>query len=208
MGVTIHYRGKLGDINTLVALCDELTMVAAKMDWSYRRLDEDWSEPASASIEAVERGARIRGHLPLKGISLAVHPQCESLCFFFDSNGSLCDPISKVRICQDDLKPKEAWVSVKTQFAGPEIHIWIIGLLKYLEKHFITDLEINDEGEYWETADPERLKAKMDFINDKIDALSNELSRVSSEHIDKFSPDELASTIEALVRNKFKKNNN
>jgi hypothetical protein len=82
MGVAIRYRGKLRDINELVALCDELTMVADKMDWSYRRLDEDWSKPSSASIEAVEKGARIKGHLPLKGITLAVHPRCESLSLF------------------------------------------------------------------------------------------------------------------------------
>jgi hypothetical protein len=50
-------------------------------------------------------------------------------------------------------------------------------------------------------------RGKLRDINDLV-ALSNKFSRVSSGHIDKFSPDELASTIEALVRNKFKKNNN
>ena len=45
----------------------------------------------------------------------------------------------------------EAWVSVKTQFDSPDTHIWIIGLLKYLKKRYIANLEVRDEGEYWET---------------------------------------------------------
>ena len=37
-----------------------------------------------------------------------------------------------VLICEGSLKPEDAWIAVKTQFAGPEIHPWIVGLLKYL----------------------------------------------------------------------------
>jgi len=37
-----------------------------------------------------------------------------------------------VLICEGSLKPEGAWIAVKTQFAGPEIHLWIVGLLKYL----------------------------------------------------------------------------
>jgi len=34
MGVSIHYRGKIADINAINALCDELALVADKMNWT------------------------------------------------------------------------------------------------------------------------------------------------------------------------------
>ena len=32
MGVSIHYRGKMADISTVDVLCDEMALVADKMD--------------------------------------------------------------------------------------------------------------------------------------------------------------------------------
>ena len=43
----------------------------------------------------------------------------------------------------------------------------------------------------------------MDFVAEKITAVSSTLSRVAKGHIEKFSADELASMIEALLRHKF-----
>ena len=44
---------------------------------------------------------------------------------------------------------------------------------------------------------------KMDFVGEKIAAVSATLSGVIKGHIEKFSADELASMIEALLRDKF-----
>ena len=203
MGVTIHYRGQLADVGKLNILCDELVQIAEKMDWSYSRLDEDWSKPADVRLEHDERGAHIVGHLSLKGISFKPHPRCESVSFFFDSSGQLCDLMGVVLISEGSLKPEDAWIAVKTQFAGPEIHQWIVGLLKYLKEHYIPDLEVRDEGEYWETGDFEVLKEKMNFLNEKMDAVAGELSRVTGDHLERLSPQELASMIEALLQHKF-----
>ena len=203
MGVSIHYRGRVADIQNIKNICDELAAIADRMNWSCTRLDEDWSQAADAAIEVTQQGSQITGHLPLKGIALTPHSKCESLQFFFDANGYLRDPISFVDRTEETLKPKEYWISVKTQYAGPETHIWIIGLLKYLKKLHLPDLEVQDEGEYWETGNFEILKEKMVFVGEKIDAVTAELSRVTKGHIEHFSADELASMIEALLRDKF-----
>ena len=85
MGVSIHYRGRIADISKINVLCDELALVADKMNWTCTRLDDDWSKPADAAIELSEKGSRIIGHLALKGIAFSIHPDCEFLQFFFDA---------------------------------------------------------------------------------------------------------------------------
>jgi hypothetical protein len=203
MGVSIHYRGRVADTQNIKTICDELAAIADKMNWRYTRLDEDWTQSADASIEVTEQGSQITGHLPLKGIVLTLNPKCETLGFLFDSNGNLCDPISMVNISEGTLKPEDVWISVKTQYAGPETHIGVIGLLKYLKKLYIPDLEVQDEGGYWETGNFKILKEKMDFVGEKIAAVSAELSRVAKGHVASFSADEIASIIEALLRDKL-----
>ena len=108
-----------------------------------------------------------------------------------------------VLICEGSLKPEDAWIAVKTQFAGPEIHLWVVGLLNYLKEHYIPDLEVSDEGEYWETGNFDVLKEKMNFLDQKMDAVCGELSRVTGNHLERLSPQELASMIEALLQHKF-----
>lgn len=81
MGVSIHYRGRVADIQNIKSICDELAAIADKMNWRYIRLDEDWSQSADATIEVTEQGLQITGHLPLKGIVLALNPKCETLGF-------------------------------------------------------------------------------------------------------------------------------
>jgi hypothetical protein len=203
MGVSIHYRGQLADLRKIKILCDELIQVAKKMDWAYNRLDEDWSIPTEVRLEHDERGAHIVGHLGLKGISFKPHPKCESMSFFFNSDGQLCDPMGMVLVCEGSLKSEDAWINAKTQFAGPGIHLWIVGLLKYLKEHYIPELEVSDDGEYWETGNFQTLQEKMNFLNEKMDAVCGELSRVASNHLDRLSPEELASMIEALLLKKF-----
>jgi hypothetical protein len=203
MGVSIHYRGKMADISKIEVLCDELALVAEKMGWPCTRLVEDWSKPANATIEVTEKGSQITGHLPLKGIAFSIHPKCESLRFFFDAGGNLCDPVSMTLISQGALKSEDVWIAVKTQFAGPETHVWIVGLLKYIQEHYLPELQVRDEGEFWETGNHETLKEKMNLINNKIDVISRQLSRVTGSHLEKLSADDLVSMIETLILNKF-----
>ncbi len=203
MGVSIHYRGKIADLGSIDILCDELALVADKMGWTCTRLDNDWSKPSDATLEVTEKGSQITGHLALKGIAFSIHPRCESLRFFFDAAGNLCDPVSMTLIREGALTSEDVWIAVKTQFAGPETHIWIVSLLKYIQEHYLPGLEVRDEGEFWRTGNHETLKEKMNLINHKLDVISSELSRVTGNNLTKLSGDELASMIEALIHSKF-----
>ena len=143
------------------------------------RLDDDWEQPGDARLRFTPKGASIDGHLGLKGIhDLTPEADAESLSFFFDREGNLRSRWTMVSILDGTLKPEDAWVSVKTQFASPEVHAWIIGLLKYLKKRYMSDLQVSDEGEYWETGDIRILREKMDLIDEKIEQLASQLSSV------------------------------
>jgi hypothetical protein len=199
MGVSIHYRGRLDDLGQLAKLCDEMTDIARAMGWETTRLDDDWEQPPDARLRSTSRGAHIDGHLGLKGILLRPDVAAESLSFFFDREGNLRSRMNVVLIVDGTLKPQDAWVSVKTQFASPEVHAWIVGLLKYVKKRYVSDLQVSDEGQYWETGDIRILRERMEFIGAKIEQLSAKLSSARWGDISSLSLEEIAWRIEQLL---------
>ncbi len=203
MGVSIHYRGALQEPLQVFALCEDLEDVAASMGWDCTKLNEDWTRPNTAQLEHNETGPEITGHLPLKGVSLNVHPECESVSFFFDSEGKLQDVMTMMMVRDGAIDPEHAYVHVKTQFASPETHITIVKLLRYLKKKYIPDLEVMDEGEYWETGDQENLYKKMQFIADKIDMVANALSESDLIDASEMTDEEVAEKIEKVLKEKL-----
>jgi hypothetical protein len=109
--------------------------------------------------------------------------------------------MSILLILDGTIKPEDTWVSIKTQFSNPDTHIWVIGLLKYLKKKYISNLEVSDEGEYWETGDRKELERRMNFIKEKIDSLSASLSSENMGDMSNISADEIADRIEQMFKN-------
>jgi hypothetical protein len=198
MGVSIHYRGRLDNTDQLPVFLERLMAIASGIGWQYRVLDEDWSVPANGVLEHGGENAEIRGHLGLKGIQLKPPGESEPLDFFFDSKGYLLSPINVILVQEGVLSLDDAWISVKTQFLSAEKHVTIVGLLKYIKEHHLPNLEVKDEGEYWETGDYRALEDKMGVIQDKIDYLSRELSSGCVGDTAGLSADEIAERIERL----------
>lgn len=199
MGVSIHYRGRLNDVGQLPDLCEEVADIAAAMGWQSTRLDDDRERPPDPRLRGSLTGARIDGHLGLKGIQIETGSQAESLSFFFDREGNLRSLVGMVLLLEGTLDPAEAWVSVKTQFASPDLHVWMIGLLKYLKKRYISNLQVSDEGEYWETGDIRILTEKMNLIGGKLDFISNRLASSRFGDVSNLSAEEIALRIERLL---------
>ncbi len=93
-----------------------------------------------------------------------------------------------------------AWVSMKTQFLSPDVHVRIVGLLKYLQKRYFSNLEVNDEGGFWETGDRAALEAKIRLLNEKMDELATDLRAEPLGDLSGLSPEEIASRIEDFLR--------
>ena len=90
----------------------------------------------------------------LKGISF-LPPESETIWLTFAPSGRLLSLINifAADIYLEQLEDSESiyTTSVKTQSAGVDTHIAILTLLKYLEKKYLTDMDVNDEGYYWKT---------------------------------------------------------
>ena len=180
MGLTIHYQGGIDRIEDIPKLVDELEDIAESMGWMSQRINNDESDPN------------------FRGIIVNPKGECEPLCFLFDRTGKLrvlMDLIS------DQIEPTEYsyFNSTKTQFVAIETHVWIIGLLRYLKKHYFSDLSVRDEGGYWETENFETLKEKKNFLQSKINQLGEALETAESLPED-FSVDELIARIEAIAK--------
>ena len=203
MGVTIYYRGTIDDKTMVGNLADEMEDFALSLGWETQRWNEDWTKPNTARFSPGKRAMRILGHAPLQGITLYPHEQSESLWLTFDPNGALMDIVTMATVAEKERKVEVFWTSTKTQFAPIEIHITIVKLLQYVKRRYISNLEVNDDGGYWESGDAYELQRRIDSINHSMDILESALSAADAQLGAAKSPEELAEAIERIIRQKF-----
>jgi hypothetical protein len=149
MGISIHYRGCIKNLDCLQTLKRDLIRIAKESNWNYHDLTQQQ--------DVVE-------------VVLQIHPDCESVFFLLDANGRLHNPV------HTENTPESEWCFVKTQDAPLDVHVLIINLLRYLQKNYLSDLEVIDEGGFWENEDLDALKANRDFITQKMDLVTKALS--------------------------------
>ena len=196
MGVTIHYRGTIDRPERIRDLQRELADIAKSMGWDYSLLAADRSVPPDAELVHEQGSAKIKGHLGLKGICLLPGGGSEALAFFVDAAGRLRSIMDMILQCEGRTTPDNTWVSMKTQFLSPDVHVWIVGLLKYLQNHYFSNLEVNDEGGFWETGDRAALAAKIHLLNEKMNELAMDLESEKLGDLSGLSAEDIASRIE------------
>ena len=198
MSVTIHYRGRLREPARIDELTREISDIAAGMQWPYHLYEEDWDfetagpEARPADLSAVAAGG-------LKGVHFVPHLQCEPVWFCFDRHGRLSSPalLSLMSVPDTGLRKDWDWVFTKTQFAGPDMHMWLVSLLRYLFEKYLADYDVLDEGGYWHTGDEKALREHFRRINEGIDRLDHHLESVRVEP--DLSPKELARRLEDIL---------
>jgi hypothetical protein len=132
MGVTIHFEGRLKD----VAAADRALAIASRF-----AVEAGWrSEPVNES-EPIPCGAG-DGNVPRLGLTLFPHEASEPLWLAFDGAGCVRQHI-------------------KTQYAPVTVHMKVVELLRLLAGEF-ESLDVDDEGEYWETSDRAILESRID----------------------------------------------
>jgi hypothetical protein len=198
MGLSIHYRGTLTDKRAIGRFIDEVEDIAKAMGWPYRILDEDWSRPPDVTLEFSSPGqATLMGDAALKGISFLPHPQSEDVSLFFNASSILTCPLMVAFSAEEGYPARVDWLSVKTQYAGVETHVAIVRLLRYLQGKYLHDLEVHDEGGYWETNDLAMLQTQLDFLGQIIAELGDRLKNLE---VSGASQEDIVARIEEVLR--------
>ena len=160
MGITIHYKGKLNSTNQIDSFCEEIEDIAKSMEWEYTAIDERTDNSLNQ----------------LKGLFIQPHPNSEFLQLIVDLHGNLRNVIMLDHLKDDS---KTTYLNhTKTQFAPTDVHIAIVKLFKYLQQKYISNLDVYDEGDYWQTEDVRVLQKKFDFLNAKMDMMEDILNSI------------------------------
>ncbi|MBK8051874.1 MAG: hypothetical protein IPK35_01000 [Saprospiraceae bacterium] len=198
MGLSFHYRGKLKNAQMLPSFVEEIEDICQILNWKTSVFDTEYPDHKFTSPPNNED----------YGI-IFTPPECEPVCFVFDSEGNIYVPWLKdilnknesgevkvitvqLNLTDDGLEPvvsekSEGFdpkllvyqVHVKTQFAGAETHIKVIELLKYLSGKYLDDFELIDESKYYETGNIELLQDKLNVINEFLDSFQEMLNEAT-----------------------------
>jgi hypothetical protein len=166
MGLSIHYKGNFKPHASLEEMIHELEDIAKIHKWKYHIFEKQF--PEKVFTEDTHDGK-------LYGM-LFSPPECEPVCICFLSNGKMSGPVQLQFYGDSKNKTEEEylyWISVKTQFAGSQIHKLVIHLLKYVSKKYLSEFSLNDEGQYWETGDEKLLDETFGRYNFLLDAAMN-----------------------------------
>ncbi len=139
-GVTVHYEGRATDAAAIKQALVVARSEARRYGWEVK---EASVENASVTRVIAEKERPYRGSLT--GIVIYPHPMCEPLYIQFGSDLFMQD-------------------FVKTQFAGPDVHVKVVELLRKL-RPFFNELRVEDEGEYWDTNDRSKLESHIATVN-------------------------------------------
>ena len=149
MGVSVHFEGRLRGEEAFLRLISRIEQIARE-----ETLLTETFEHQQVELSRVRDEAAWDYIGPTKGIILYLHEDCEPVRLEFDR----------------DLYIQE-WV--KTQFAGALIHIKLIRVLRDLQI-FFEELKVDDEGEYWDTADEVLLAEHIRHCDQAIAELAKE----------------------------------
>lgn len=94
----------------------------------------------------------------------------------------------------DFFKKGSRYNWTKTQFAGPEVHIAVCAMLKYVKQRYAPDLEIKDDSGYFLDGDAEKLAAQMGYV----DRILSVTSQAAEAVVSKGGVSSLGSFVERL----------
>jgi len=166
MGLTIHYNGRFNKNAVLSDLITEVREMAETFKWKHKIYLEAF--PDVNNDDQSYDGK-------IYGISFTP-PECETVSITFLSNFRMSSNVHLMFYGQTDTQSESDFLyllSVKTQFAGASVHKTIIGLFRYLYKRgYFSELDVVDEGKFWETGDERLLEHKFAENGSLIDNFS------------------------------------
>lgn len=180
MGITIHYSGNIDNKSNIPKMVDEMMDFAEISGWDYRIINDT----------------------QLTGIVLYIHPDSESFSLTFDEKGELKSYLTYRYEYDKEIQEEINPLFVKTQFAGIQTHITIIRLLQLIKNKYISNLNVRDEGEFWNTGDVKLLREKFTYLKRALKKTNSLfLTEKLSEGIE--NDKQLLDRIETLIKRAF-----
>jgi hypothetical protein len=183
MGLTIHYSARLKSLDLLPQFIEEVADICQSIGWEYDEVDKIIKMEEDVTFTPPLDDNK---NIHLKGIMFHP-PDCESVIFTFLSSGWTSSYIHLMvakkyqRIDNEPLFkgfPKLVYMMhTKTQRGGSDTHIALINLFKYLEKKYFVEMNVSDEGGYWETMDATILQERFDEYTDLINSFKGALEK-------------------------------
>jgi hypothetical protein len=145
MGLSFHYSGRFDPTASLAEMILEVEEIAKANQWDYHVFErsfpeKDFDEKYNSSIYGM----------------CFTPPGCETVHLEFLSNGKMSSSTHLQFFGNSDREDHRKYLymlSVKTQYAGREIHIRVLKVLKHISKKYLLGFELYDEGNYWKTED-------------------------------------------------------
>ena len=159
MSVTLRYSGTLKDLALLPRLREEFLDIAATNGWPV-----DVLERPQAPKGRPAGGRLLAPPLAVEGLKLVIHPQTDPLWLTFDEQGALTrlDPYPLGGSGHRFGFLQQAQASMQTSIGGAELHRTVVGLLDYLKRSYLPDLQVMDDSGYWASRDDAALERLMD----------------------------------------------
>jgi hypothetical protein len=196
VGLSFHYKGAIRNLSLIGELTEEVQDICKSLHWNYRL----WKKKRPTCTKKAASDSLYYTPDDIKGISLSPN-ECEPLFLTFLPNGNLCSPL---KLMFNDPVTNDLMIEVihvKTQFAGPDTHIALLKLLRYLKEKYFAELEVDDEGLYWKTEDEETLLSQFAKYNFALKTLTEALSDFKAKPGE--SVNSLADRLEELLRKRF-----
>ena len=219
MGISIHYSGRIANRQKLPQLIEEVKEIATVHNWKFHVYESMFpaisvlepkkvdftsdnfhngklygidftpkgSEPVALCFLNNERMSSIMqmacwGHFEKESVIVS-----ETLKW--DENGIYNSCSEELKMDQNEYNRYLCMCSTKTQFAGPQSHELIIGVLRYISTTYLSDFTLSDESQFWETGDTFLLKKNFErngFLINSFGAGLKTENRLPGEDIESF----------------------
>ncbi len=196
MGLTIHYSGRFRENASLSGMMEEVVDIANTNKWKYHLFAGEFpAEPEKLTRTEILQNRY--GLMLLPPLSEPVHLYFNALRHLGFLIAGQPDPLTLNKKDPSSYLPMNAQLLqyggvTKTEFAGPDIHIKIINLIRYIFSKYLIHYQVFDEGNYWESNDEDRLRKTFTKYSKAYDTLQELIKGNCKE------PDE--STEEYLLR--------
>ena len=195
MGLSIHYQGKIKDYAIINEMMEELADICKTMNWRFQLF-----EPKNPYQKLSKEKFPKYTALDVKGIAFTPE-NCETVSLTFLPSDELVCPAKLVFYdhLTNDLMIEI--ISVKTQYAGPELHIALLKLLQYISKKYFASFILDDEGEYWGKWDEKHFYKKFARYDFLVNSVTKAVEGLDIKPGD--TPDTILAKIESILQRKM-----